>query len=223
MIILPDVELDTLQHRELPLVAGMAARGMRDNPINVAVYGPDPVKRVRALTPLYQWLLALLPGPLVVARRRGVPVGVAALAPPGHCFFRQTLDRQRTLRLGTVRARVAIPPIPRSLVLPLLQSGPGALSRLAAWGEVGFQHDPQEQHQHVELVVVEAALHGLGIGRRLMDQVCREMDRLPFPTHLETDTPENVRYYERFGFVVTAEASALGVRCWYMHRATGRP
>jgi hypothetical protein len=36
--------------------------------------------------------------------------------------------------------------------------------------------------------------------------------------YLETDKPENVRLYERFGFVVTSEADIIGVQCWFMRR-----
>ncbi len=36
--------------------------------------------------------------------------------------------------------------------------------------------------------------------------------------YLETDKPENVRFYERFGFRVVAEAPVIGVTSWYMRR-----
>ena len=35
---------------------------------------------------------------------------------------------------------------------------------------------------------------------------------------LATDKTENVRLYERFGFVVTAEADVIGVKNWFMTR-----
>jgi len=35
---------------------------------------------------------------------------------------------------------------------------------------------------------------------------------------LETDKPENVRFYARFGFEVVDEASPFGVRTWFMLR-----
>lgn len=35
---------------------------------------------------------------------------------------------------------------------------------------------------------------------------------------LETDKPENVRLYKRFGYHVTAEAEVLGVTSWFMTR-----
>jgi ribosomal protein S18 acetylase RimI-like enzyme len=100
----------------------------------------------------------------------------------------------------------------------MISLGPAALARISVLGEAGMRHDPRERHQHVELVVVEAALQGLGIGSLMMGALCREMDRLPDIGHLETDKEENVRFYERFGFQVTGEARVLGMRNWYMQR-----
>jgi hypothetical protein len=37
-------------------------------------------------------------------------------------------------------------------------------------------------------------------------------------SYLETDKPENVRLYKRFGYHVTAEAEVLGVTSWFMTR-----
>jgi hypothetical protein len=40
---------------------------------------------------------------------------------------------------------------------------------------------------------------------------------------LETDKPENVRIYERFGFAVTAESEVLGLPNWFMSRRRRKP
>lgn len=206
---------------EVPLAAGVAARGMRDNPNSIALFGPDPVRRVQALEPMFHLVLLSLQRPALVARRHGYIVGIATLSPAGQCFYRQTLARNKSINLGGKIINVGMPRVPRQLVMPLVSLGPGALSRISVLGEAGMRHDPRERHQHVELVVVEAALHGLGIGSRMMEALCREMDRLPDIGHLETDKEENVRFYERFGFQVTGEARVLGIRNWYMQRLQG--
>jgi len=36
--------------------------------------------------------------------------------------------------------------------------------------------------------------------------------------YLETDKPQNVVFYRRFGFEVTAERTVLGVRTWFIWR-----
>ena len=47
------------------------------------------------------------------------------------------------------------------------------------------KHDPEEPHWHLGPVAVDA--------------------------HLETDRPENVSFYERFGFEIVGEQEVLGV------------
>lgn len=44
------------------------------------------------------------------------------------------------------------------------------------------------------------------------------MDAAHQPAYLETDKPENVRFYQRFGFQVTSEATVLSTPNWFMWR-----
>jgi hypothetical protein len=44
------------------------------------------------------------------------------------------------------------------------------------------------------------------------------MDEQKALTYLETDKPENVRFYAKFGFVTTSDASVLGTPNWFMQR-----
>jgi hypothetical protein len=52
----------------------------------------------------------------------------------------------------------------------------------------------------------------------MLADFCGRMDRGAASSYLETDKPENVRFYERFGFAVRAQADVLGVRNWFMQR-----
>jgi hypothetical protein len=45
-----------------------------------------------------------------------------------------------------------------------------------------------------------------------------QMDAVGEAAYLETDKPENVRFYERFGFEVVGEEEVLGVPNWFMIR-----
>jgi hypothetical protein len=40
--------------------------------------------------------------------------------------------------------------------------------------------------------------------------------------YLETDRPENVDFYKKFGFVVQNEEQVIGTPTWYMWRAAAR-
>jgi predicted N-acetyltransferase YhbS len=83
------------------------------------------------------------------------------------------------------------------------------------------RRDRREHHQHLGPVAVAAPLQGRGIGRQLMHARCARMDGTDTVAYLETDKPENVRFYERFGFEVIAEEPVIGVPNWFMRREPG--
>ncbi|HSJ96713.1 MAG TPA: hypothetical protein VLC53_06565, partial [Myxococcota bacterium] len=110
-----EVEVRRMRPEERRATAGVAARGMRDNPIHVAAFGPDPDRRVAALDRLFRALFAALPEPPRVAVRAGFVVGVCGAAPPGTC-------RLPAAALARVAAAVA-------------RSGAGSFARALRWLE----------------------------------------------------------------------------------------
>jgi ribosomal protein S18 acetylase RimI-like enzyme len=58
----------------------------------------------------------------------------------------------------------------------------------------------------------------MGIGTKLMRVFSARMDAAGEDAYLETDKPENVRFYERFGFEIVGEQEVLGVPNWFMTR-----
>jgi ribosomal protein S18 acetylase RimI-like enzyme len=197
-----DLELRPLRADERAEAAGVAARGMRDNPIHIAALGPDGGRRIRTLERLFRALFAAAPSPPRVALRAGRVVGVAGALEPGGC----RLPPAALLRL----------------LPPLLRSGPRATHRALAWLRSWAARDPAEPHWHLGPVSVEGGMQGLGIGSRLLVELADELDACGERAWLETDKAENVRFYERFGFRVAAEAPTLGVPCWFMERLPGR-
>ena len=65
---------------------------------------------------------------------------------------------------------------------------------------------------------VERHLQGKGIGSALLQAFCDRIDRMRSLAYLETDKLENVRLYERFGFLLRAQGRVLGVPSWFMAR-----
>jgi hypothetical protein len=119
--------------------AGVVARGMRDNPLHVAVHGEDPALRLRRLRRLFAGALDVLDWPLLVARRDdGTIVGVCGMAPPGAC--RPGAGQQ--LRL-----------LPHVLAL-----GPRAFGRAGRWMGAWRALDLPERHWHLGPVAVDAGL-----------------------------------------------------------------
>jgi GNAT superfamily N-acetyltransferase len=171
----------------------------------VAVYGDDPLRRVHDLEAQFRTFLPASKQPSLVACRAGVIVGVLGMAPPGSC--RVSLAR---------RLRVAPPLLLRT---HLLLRGPDVWLRIVRWAQAWSERDPRERHWHLGPVAVEAGLQGMGIGSQMMGVFCRRIDAAGDMAFLETDKPENVAFYGKFGFQTIDEIAVLGLRTWFMRRA----
>ena len=196
---LEGLEIGASDPAEMGAVVGVISRGMRDNPTHVAALGEDPVLRERRVRRIFGRVLPAMGHSVILARRPdGAVVGVLGMAAPGRC---QPTARQRA-----------------RLTVGLLPLGPLALSRSLRWVGTWEKQDPNERHWHLGPVAVDAHLQGMGIGSKLMRVFCAQMDAADEDAYLETDKPENVRFYERFGFEVIGEEDVLGVPNWYMAR-----
>jgi ribosomal protein S18 acetylase RimI-like enzyme len=129
----------------------------------------------------------------------GTLVGVCVMVRPGRCQPR-LLDKIQ-------------------LVPALLGGGGVALTlRVIKWTSQWSARDPDTGHWHLGPVGVDRALQGRGIGSRLLAEFCARMDAIPSASYLETDKPENVAFYEKFGFQTIGDAAVLGVPNWFMVR-----
>jgi ribosomal protein S18 acetylase RimI-like enzyme len=180
---------------------------MRDNPLHVAAYGPDERRRRARHAHLLTGRLGVAPTlALTGAFRGGLLVGVCGAAPSGTC------------RLSTAQQLGMLPALARL--------GPAAAGRVIAWTRAWARHDPTTPHVHLGPVGVDAHLQGRGIGTALLAHHCRRLDAEGQVGYLETDRPENVSFYSRFGYAVVGEEAVLGVPNWFMLRTpspAGRP
>lgn len=90
--------------------------------------------------------------------------------------------------------------------------------RKSVWFREWAAHDPVEQHWHLGPIGVLPKHQGKGIGSRLMERFCKEVDACHSKAYLETDLEKNVRFYEKFGFKLVSESDIFGVRNRYMIR-----
>jgi ribosomal protein S18 acetylase RimI-like enzyme len=198
---LEGLEIGALDASEVGEAVEVTARGMRDNPLHVAVYGEDPELRLRKLRRMFgaaAEVLNLRQHLLVARAPDGAIVGVCGTMPPGGC--QPSIGQQ--LRL-----------MPQ-----LLANGPRATLRTARWLGAWAKQDPKTRHCHLGPVAVDTHLQGMGIGSRLMKAHCAQVDAAGEDAYLETDKLANVRFYERFGFEVVGEQEILGVPNWFMLR-----
>ena len=193
------LEIGAAEPTEIEAVVGVISRGMRDNPTHVAALGEDPDRREKRVRRIFSSVLPVMGHSLILARHPdGTILGVLGMAAPGRC---QANGKQKM-----------------KLSLGLLPLRPLALSRSLRWVGTWEKSDPKERHWHLGPVAVDAHLQGMGIGTKLMRVFCAQMDAAGEVAYLETDKPENVRFYERFGFEVVGEQEVIGVPNWYMAR-----
>lgn len=79
---------------------------------------------------------------------------------------------------------------------------------------------PDEPHYYLNVLGVEPAAQGGGLGSRLMAPMLERCDSEGVPAYLESSKDRNVPFYERHGFRVTGEVDMPlgGPRLWLMWR-----
>lgn len=196
----PDIEIRPMRQHELRPAAVTVARAFRDNPMTVACWGSDAVRRERGLMSLFLQLLPTVTPVLSVAVRDGAVVGALGYAAMGRCRQMQFLPSVRALAALAVR-------------------NPAAAIRFGRWMAEYERRDPGDAHYHLGPVAVTPELQCTGIGSSLLARFCSAVDAAGAAAYLETDQAVNMRRYERVGFVTIDQAPILGVTNWFMWRA----
>lgn len=198
---LDEVEIGVLGPVDAGKVTDILARAARDNPLHVATFGEDPENRLRTLRRFFSVAADVLGWQehMLAARGSdGTIIGVCGMTPPGGCLP----------DLGT-RLRLSSDP---------QQDGPNVAGRIATWLGAWSERDPGQRHWHFGPLAVETGLQGMGVGSRLMEVSCAQVDASGEDAYLETDTQADLLFYERFGFEVVGEQNVLGVPNWFMQR-----
>ncbi len=195
------LEIRELKVSEVKAAAGVFARGMRDNPLNMAAWQVDDNACQKILASFYDAVGPKLFNRSVMlgAFQAETLVGVCIIHPPGQC---QPNTAEKLQVLLTV----------------LLSGNLMAIPRLLQWGGAWSQHDPQAPHWHIGGLVVDPAFQGQGIGGQLMAAFCERVDECNGTAYLETDKQKNVSFYQKYGFQVSAESQVLGIPNWFMVR-----
>jgi GNAT superfamily N-acetyltransferase len=94
-----------------------------------------------------------------------------------------------------------------------------AIPRVIQWFTRCCHLDPEEPHVHLGPIGVAPDAQGQGIGTALMQRYVEYLNQERSPGYLETDRPENIEFYKKFGFVVQREEQLIGTPTWYMWRA----
>jgi ribosomal protein S18 acetylase RimI-like enzyme len=175
---------------------GVLARAFITNPLHVAAFGPS---RLESNEVFFRVGLGSMTGEKFVAMEGSRILGVAHWVRSPACQF----SAFAKLR--------GMPRMVRGL-------GLGSTLKVISWVSTWSKHDPCGPHVHLGPIAVEPEAQGRGVGSRLMEEHCAELDRTGLAGYLETDRSGNVAFYSRFGFVVTETVSVLGVENFFMRR-----
>ena len=107
-----------------------------------------------------------------------------------------------------------IPAAMATLLKPLDEAIPQVIRWFTRWSHL----DPDEPHVHLGPIGVAPGSQGKGIGAALMRRYVEHLDQEDIAGYLETDRPENVAFYKKFGFVVQRNEELIGTPVWYMWR-----
>jgi GNAT superfamily N-acetyltransferase len=175
---------------------GLLARAFVTNPLHVAVFGKDQIAANEAF---FRIGLTVMKGQKLVAVDGPRILGVIHWVDSAKCQF----SSAEKLRM-----------------LPAMVTGFGLRSaiRVGGWLSVWAKHDPVEHHVHLGPIGVFPEVQGCGVGRQLMQRYCDQLDGRGAVGYLETDRPENVDFYTKFGFDVTETASIHGIVNYFMRR-----
>ena len=93
----------------------------------------------------------------------------------------------------------------RRTVIPSITAD--ELARYTSFKEVLDSMTPAEPHWYLGLLGTRPERQRTGVARALLEPILGRAAREGIPVFLETGAPENVAFYERFGFGVKAQAS----------------
>ena len=183
----------------------VAARAFHNDPF-FEFLDPKGVRRARGLALFWRSELAALgSGARVFGARNpdGRLLGVAAWLPPGE--YPLPAGAQVRQLLGAGRAMALRPK--------------GMLDGLKYLLAIEKAH-PKDELWYLLLLVVDPSAQRGGIGARLQEEGMSPADSEGLDCYLETQKPENLVYYRRFGYDVAEELHPVkgGPPLWTMRR-----
>ena len=177
----------------------LLARAFMSNPDHVAAFGTAALAKNEAF---FRAALQVLKGQTLVATDGSRIVGLIHWVDSPRC------------QVGGIEKLRLIP-------VMVSQLGVGATVRVVSWLSTWSKHDPRKPHVHLGPVGVLPEAQGQHIGSRLMTRYCEALTETGAVGYLETDRPENVAFYRRFGFETTKVVRVIGAKNYLMSRPGG--
>jgi GNAT superfamily N-acetyltransferase len=187
---------------DIQAMARLLARAFYDDPV-MAWVQPDAGRRKAALPGLFGALARyhFLSGGGAEVATSADGVGAASLwDPPGRWRH-------------SPREQIAMLPA-------VFRAFRGRLAAGRTLTDLMQANHPEEPHWYLAMIGSDPVVRGGGYGRALMESRLRRCDDEYAPAYLESSNPDNLPYYERFGFRVTGEITLPdgGPSLWPMWR-----
>jgi ribosomal protein S18 acetylase RimI-like enzyme len=192
----PEVNIREMQKVDIPKVAEILGRAFATNPIHLAVYQDKPMIAHR-LQITFEATLKYGAGKCFVSELDGQIVGAMRIIKWPDC---QGMNLK--VMPSVFRAAGGLGPLMREM------------KHIGTWKK----YHPKQLHWHLDPIGVAPEFQHKGIGSHLMKLYCDLVDKDGLEAYLETDRPENVPFYELFGFKVVEDEIVVGVKNWFMLR-----
>lgn len=102
-------------------------------------------------------------------------------------------------------------PLGQVAMLPaVVRAFRGRLAAARALSEEMKRNHPEEPHWYLAVIGSDPLVRGAGFGQALMRSRLERCDAEGAPAYLESSHPDNIPYYQRFGFDLMGEFSAPG-------------
>lgn len=139
--------------------------------------------------------------------------------PLGHAYATEDLDGVALWSPPPGKVRSSVLQQARLFAAYVRILGPRRLPAAASGFAVIDDAHPDEPHWYLSALGVDPVRQRSGLGSSLLEDGLERADREGVIAYLETFNPDNVAYYERFGFRVTKEDDIpRGPHMWAMTR-----
>ncbi len=194
------IKIRALQKEDRPQALEALGKDFATNPATLAIFRGKPEAARRMMQVGSASRFKYLPGQIFVAELDGQVVGAMRIVEWPGC--QTSLFQSLKMMPSMLGALGGLGPLMR------------AMKMLEAWKK----HDPKKPHWHLDPLGVAPEFQGKGIGSKMMHFYCEIIDKKGIEAYHETDRPENVPFYERFGFKVVGEEIINGAKNWYLLR-----
>jgi ribosomal protein S18 acetylase RimI-like enzyme len=186
------VHISFMEHNDIQESARVLSLAMLNNPLHIAVFlGNGESERVE-IERMFIELFNKLPGIVYLAKERNNIIGV----------MRMKSDVRQKTNDESIE----------------LNDEQDINFRKSFWRREWAKREPEDQHWHLGPIGVLPSYRKKGIGSKLMERFCQEVDNCSSKAYLETDLDENVLFYEKFGFEIISKSEIFQVNNRYMIR-----